>query len=159
MDVPIPADSLLPAQLPRVDYSDAYAVLLPPDASTDPRYWARRLFTSRPGRGRTVLRARDRLMGLFGLKSSDHANTTMFPELIRTDREVVLGMDDRHLDFRAGVHVEPTADGVRLTVGTVVMFHNLFGKLYFLPVRPAHKVIVRSMLRDAGHATVGRARP
>jgi hypothetical protein len=96
-----------------------------------------------------VLGARDRLVGAVGLKRTDRERARPFPELSRTDTEVVLGMDDLHLDFRVGVHVVPVADGVRLTVGTVVLFHNAFGRLYFLPVRPAHRVIVRSMLRRA----------
>jgi hypothetical protein len=149
MAVPIPADSALPDHLPRVDYSDAYAVTLPPDASTDPREWVDRLF-SRPPRGlRLLMGARDRLVGAVGLKRAEGGRARPFPELARTDSEVVLGMDDLHLDFRVGVHVVPVADGVRLTVGTVVRFHNAFGRLYFLPVRAAHPVIVRTMLRDA----------
>jgi hypothetical protein len=159
VEVPIPADSVLRAQLPRVDFADAYAVLLPPDAPTDLDYWLRRVFATPPGWIRGLLTARDRLVGVFGLKSSEQAKATPFPELSRTEREVILGMDDRHLDFRACVHVAPTADGVRVTLGTVVMFHNLLGKLYFLPVRPFHKVIARTMLRDAAHATGGRDRP
>jgi hypothetical protein len=149
MSVPIPADSTLPDHFPRVDYSDAYAVTLPPDASTDPGEWADRLFSDPPGALRVLLGARDRLVGAVGLKRAGGQRAKPFPELARTANEVVLGMDDLHLDFRVGVHVVPVTDGVRLTVGTVVRFHNAFGRLYFLPVRPAHKVIVRSMLRRA----------
>ena len=96
-----------------------------------------------------LMGARDRLVGAVGLKRAGGGRAGPFPELAHTGTEVVLGMDDLHLDFRVGVHVVPVTDGVRLTVGTVVQFHNAFGRLYFLPVRPAHKVIVRSMLDRA----------
>lgn len=151
MVVPIPADSALPDHLPRVDYADAYAVTLPPGSSTDPREWVDRLFSHPPTALRVLMGARDRLVGTAGLKRADSGQARPFPELARTDNEVVLGVDDLHLDFRVGVHVVPVPDGVRLTVGTVVQFHNAFGRLYFLPVRPAHKVIVRSMLHRAAN--------
>jgi hypothetical protein len=147
MAVPIPADSAL--HLPRVDYADAYAVTLPPGSSTDPDEWVDRLFSHPPMALRVLLGARDRLVGTAGLKRAGGRQAGPFPELARSENEVVLGMDDLHLDFRVGVHVAEIADGVRLTVGTVVQFHNAFGRLYFLPVRPAHKVIVRSMLNRA----------
>jgi hypothetical protein len=149
VEVPIPSDSVLRAQLPRVDFADAYAVVLPPDAPTDPEYWVRQAFTTTTGWVRAAMGVRDLAVRAFGLKTSGQAKTTPFPELSRSEREIILGMDDRHLDFRACVHVERVADGVRITVGTVVMFHNRLGRLYFLPVRPAHKVIVPAMLRRA----------
>lgn len=145
----IPLDSALPTLLPRVDFADAYAELLPPGASTDPQFWVDRFFSDPPGWIRGLLTLRDRLVGVFGLKSSEQAEATPFPQLARTEHEVLLGMDDKHLDFRVSVHVQRVAEGVRLTVSTVVMFRNLFGRLYFVPVRPVHKVIVRTMLRNA----------
>lgn len=141
--MPTPASSALRNALPRVDYFDAYSADLPEGAPTDPHVWVDRLFAEPPRVFRLLLGARDRLVGVAGLKKG----RTPFPELLSTDEEVVLGVDDLHLDFRVGVQVAP--NGRRLTVGTVVQFHNLFGRLYFLPVRPVHGVVVRRMLRDA----------
>ena len=144
--VPTPARSALHDALPRVDYSDAYSADLPDGASTDPHVWVDRLFAKPPRAFRLLMGARDRLVGTAGLKKAG----VPFPELRSTAEEVVLGVDDLHLDFRVGVRVDPV--GRRVTVGTVVLFHNLFGRLYFLPVRPVHGVVVRSMLREAtGH--------
>lgn len=65
-----------------------------------------------------------------------------------TPREIVAGVDDRHLAFRGSVLVEPAASPgkVTVTLSTIVRFRNRFGRLYFLPVKPFHKFIVRSML-------------
>jgi Protein of unknown function (DUF2867) len=144
MPVPIPEGSALHHAFPRVDYSDAYDVSLPADASTDPQVWVDRLFANPSRTFRVVLGARDRLVGAVGLKKAS-AGGAPFTEMSRSADEVVFGLDDLHLDFRLGVHV---ADG-RLTLGTVVRFHNGFGRLYFLPVRVAHPFIVRRMLRNA----------
>ncbi|MEU1628141.1 DUF2867 domain-containing protein [Streptomyces sp. NPDC020096] len=145
----IPDDSCLPAQLPRTDFADAYTVRVPPGTSADPNEWARRVFADPPSWIRGLLRLRDRLVSLLGLKPNDYEALTPFPVLHRTDREVILGRDDRHLDFRSSVHVAQSPTDVRITVSTVVNFHNLFGRLYFLPVRPLHARMVRTLLRHA----------
>ncbi|MDJ0386252.1 DUF2867 domain-containing protein [Streptomyces sp. G-G2] len=147
--VPMPADSVPPRLLPRVDFSDAYAVRLPPHADTDPAEWAERIFRSPPAWIRYALGLRDTLVGVLGLKTNDLQAATPFPELDRTEREVVYGLDDRHLDFRAGIHLQRTDDGVQVAIITVVHHHNLFRRLYFLPVRWVHPLIIRSMLRRA----------
>ncbi|MBK8635269.1 MAG: DUF2867 domain-containing protein [Saprospiraceae bacterium] len=66
------------------------------------------------------------------------------------DREVVMGEDDKHLNFRVSMFLnEKPGDPAKkqLTISTVVQFNNWFGKLYFLPVRPFHKIIVPVMLK------------
>ncbi|MER5541071.1 DUF2867 domain-containing protein [Streptomyces sp. NPDC002586] len=147
LSVPIPDDSSLQSLVPRVDYSDAFAVRLPPDAGTDAGEWADRFFADPPSWIRRMLALRDALVGMFGLKTNDLEAAVPFPELTRTEREVVYGVDDRHLDFRASVHVARSGEDVRLSVATVVHQHSLFGRLYFLPVRVVHPLIIRSMLR------------
>ncbi len=60
----------------------------------------------------------------------------VFPEaLLLTER-------DRHLDVMTCVSVKNR----RLTITSSVMVHNWFGRLYMLPVGPAHKLIVHTML-------------
>ncbi len=73
-----------------------------------------------------------------------------------SDDEVCLGDHDRHLQVVVSVHcAPPDAHGqVAVTVTTVVRVHNLLGRLYMLPVRPAHRVIARAMT-----AAVGRPLP
>ncbi len=59
--------------------------------------------------------------------------------------EVVLGEDDRHLDYRFLVRV--IRDRRTLSAETTVAFHGWLGRLYFLPVRPFHALIVPILLR------------
>lgn len=56
---------------------------------------------------------------------------------------LLLTARDRHLDVMTGLHT----DGMRLTITSSVIVHNLFGRAYMVPVGPAHRVIVRVMLR------------
>ncbi len=60
-----------------------------------------------------------------------------------TDKVLSLSERDKHLDVLTCVTcVENT-----LTITSSVKVHNRFGRLYMLPVAPAHRLIVRVMLR------------
>ena len=63
---------------------------------------------------------------------------------IRAD-EVVLGIDDSHLDVRVSVLKRPG----RYVVSTVVTVHNWLGRLYMAPVGRIHPFVVRAMMRRA----------
>lgn len=69
----------------------------------------------------------------------------------RSERELVLGEDDRHLDFRISVLLQPGPPGTarELVATTVVNCHNLLGRLYLAAIRPFHHLVVRSSLRRA----------
>ena len=56
---------------------------------------------------------------------------------------LVLTERDRHLDVMTCVSM---ADRV-LTITSSVVTHNTFGRLYMLPVGPAHKLIVNNYLK------------
>jgi hypothetical protein len=58
---------------------------------------------------------------------------------------------DRHLD----VMISVTTGGRLLTVTASVLVHNWFGRLYMLPVGPAHRLIVWAMMRRLERALRG----
>lgn len=73
----------------------------------------------------------------------------LFKVIQRTEKEVVLGEDDKHLDFRVSLLLQKNkehSDERELSISTLVKFHNSWGKLYFIPVRPFHRLIVLAML-------------
>lgn len=74
----------------------------------------------------------------------------LFRVIARTENEVVLGEDDKHLDFRVSLQLEKSKLNnieKELTISTLVKFHNRMGRLYFIPVKPFHRFIVPSMLK------------
>jgi hypothetical protein len=56
---------------------------------------------------------------------------------------LILTARDRHLDVMTCISVE----GATITITSSVITHNWFGRAYMVPVGPAHRLIVRRMLR------------
>jgi hypothetical protein len=137
-----PRTALLASALPRVAWSDAYAVPASPGTPDDPQTWADAVFRDPPRWVGAALVLRELLVGLVGI---DRAGRSAFDTVARTDDEVLLGSDANHLDFRASVRREPD----RVVLTTVVQLHNARGRAYSALVRLVHPTIVRAMLRRA----------
>jgi len=158
--VPVPEGGLAEGVFQGVDYADAFAVAIPLIASA--RALAESVFASAPWWVAALMALRNTVVRPLGLVASSsalaraaaRANGTgdrigIFPVLAAAPDEVLLGLDDRHLDFRISVRTldhRPERLGV---VSTLVRFHGALGRVYFLPVRPAHRLIVPAMLRRA----------
>ena len=71
------------------------------------------------------------------------------------DSSLHLLADDRHLSVLVAMTLQSADDCCqRLNITTSVKTHNAFGRLYMLPVAPAHGVIVRSMLARVSSSVV-----
>jgi Protein of unknown function (DUF2867) len=149
--VRLPDTELLAGALPRVDWSDAWAV--PADGlPDDPQVWANAVFHAPPRWVRALLGLREAVVGLVGI---ERAGRGAFATQRRTGSEVLVGIDQGHLDFRASVLREPH----RVVLTTVVMVHNRRGRLYSALVRRIHPLVVRAMLRRARERLGSQAVP
>jgi hypothetical protein len=135
--------------IPAPDYADATIVPIEPGGSLDPAAWARRIFSSRdmPFWVKAALGVRQALVPLMGV---NRAPRDTFRIREHGDDEVLIAYDDEHLDFRCGVAVDEAARLLRVT--TTVRFNGMRGRLYFIPVRLAHPIVVRSMIRAAARS-------
>jgi hypothetical protein len=77
----------------------------------------------------------------------------IFTLISNSTNEVLLGDNDRHLNVVVSVHkkADELSGAAVITVTTVVHVHNWFGKLYMIPVAPAHRIIARAMVRSIGN--------
>jgi len=73
----------------------------------------------------------------------------IFSIYAQTPDELVMGIDDRHLDVRVSVLKRPDNDPSKYVISTVVVVHNLLGRIYMLPVGRIHPLIVRALMRRA----------
>jgi hypothetical protein len=64
-----------------------------------------------------------------------------------TQDEVILGTDDRHLDFRVSILRSVPDDFV--AISTWVRPHNIAGRAYLAAVYPFHRIIVARCLASA----------
>ena len=72
----------------------------------------------------------------------------MFPVLSETPDRVVAGFNDKHLDFRVVVDVATFPDNQQVTATTLVLTHNLLGRIYLAIIKPFHRLIVPAMMRQ-----------
>ncbi len=150
---------LLDGALARIDYLDAFARVYEAPRDLDLRVAMGRVFAV-PGWIMALLRLRDALVRPLGLRTArdirDGAEdgSERPPFRVRGEApdgsEILLGEDDRHLDFRVLLRREPAGEGLCLiTLATAVQMHNLLGRAYFAVVRPFHRLVVAALLRSA----------
>jgi hypothetical protein len=159
--VAIPEQSGIAHTYAAVHLADAFAIRLPSGASRDPDVLARFIFSHQPSWIGGLMRIRDAIVAWFGLKTStDLARAAngakaervgIFRIYSTNETEILLGEDDKHLDFRVSVLWShgPAPEIPRLTISTVVHCHNLLGKAYILAIAPFHRMVVKACLRRA----------
>jgi len=165
----IPQDARILRTYTRSDLSDAYAIALPADAVRDPERLARFLFERPSPWVAALMRLRDTMVRGFGIKTAASMRAALgenhgtggrigiFRIYHRDESEIVLGEDDRHLDFRLSVLVQRNgrqeSGGATLVVSSVVKCHNRLGCAYLALVAPFHRLIVPATLRRADRAS------
>ncbi len=144
------------------DYCDSYtANMTKLQREISPVDVAKAFFTSAPKLVGHLFEFRNRIVSIIGLKTGENVidketalanfkgnpgeRLGLFSVFERTENEMVLGEDDKHLNFRVSLMIRPVQN--ELIITTTVKFHNLMGRLYFLPVKPFHQVIVPKMLK------------
>lgn len=142
--------------LPGADWADCYELQVPKSDFTAIAA-AHAMLGRFPLWVRLLVRLRDAVTGLFGLKSSRHhapdklETIGFFPVVSQSDHQVVLGFDDRHLDFRVVIDVRDDDQGRRLVDATTLVRRKiLFGRIYIAVIAPFHRLIVATMLADFG---------
>ena len=143
--------------LARVDYRDSFdaPVARWPGAQAA----AEPLFGASPAWMKGLMLVRDCLVAPWGLKTAGfnrpadwQGRVGMFRVYASGEDEIVLGEDDRHLDFRIHVRRRRDADGDRLEAETRIQLHNRLGRLYLGLVKPWHRWIVAGFVSRAARS-------
>ena len=160
--VALPEQSSVAGLYDSTSLVDAFAVRLPLGTAADPDVLWRFVMSQQPFWIGWLTNFRDAIVACFGLKTarrlaslSDEADDdriAFFRVYSRSESEIVLGEDDRHLDFRLSVLRSPDSSstlGGQLTVSTVVHCHNFLGRAYIWFIAPFHRLVVKASLRRA----------
>lgn len=178
----LPSNLLLHDVLPSAEHTDCVVLEVPADelrAVAASRLLGALLagFVDNPPLGVTLLmRLRNSLVSPLGLRTSslgcpvssligEGASSSFggrFPvhaSVVRADdrsAEVLLGADDRHLQFRSSVRVDMLPDGgARCWLVTRVATRNVFGRFYLFAIDRVHRrYIAPTMLRFAADEAV-----
>jgi hypothetical protein len=158
----VPDESALQPWLAGADFYDAYEAPLN-TAMLSPTEIFLRASRSTPQWVDDLMAIRNRIVRLFGLKDVGAMKAVMkasdayqvgdrlgiFNIFGKTEKELLLGIDDRHLDVRVSVLKSQRNGLPHYVVSTVVHVHNLLGRLYMAPVGRIHPFVVRSMMGRA----------
>ncbi|MEO9684718.1 MAG: DUF2867 domain-containing protein [Tateyamaria sp.] len=143
------------AALPSANWADAFEIENC-DSTADMKSLAQQVVGTMPRWARALLALRNMLVVPFGLKPDGLKDVkdpsdmvAIFPVLHQNKDSIVLGMDDKHLDFRLLLERSKRDQTHTLRLTTLVTRHNVFGRAYIAVVTPFHKMIVRSTLNDA----------
>ncbi|MBC7737836.1 MAG: DUF2867 domain-containing protein [Candidatus Saccharibacteria bacterium] len=145
-------------------FLNSQSVLLP-QPITALEAWRRIMARPLPGLG-IAFALRDAISARFGVKriggfSGDlvelpqvggHLDFFLIERL--EENMMTLTARDRHLDVMICIEII----GSKLTITASVVTHNLFGRLYMIPVAPAHRLIVWLQLRRLLLPTVPKSR-
>ena len=158
----IPRNSIISDSFGKTDYEDTYKIAISnyQDFSID--YITALFFTSLPTWVKKLLEFRNFIVKFFGLNGGDinklkdpdksvfypiGSEAVLFTVINRNNNELVIAENDKHLNFRTSLFVENVVgeEYSYLFCSTIVKYHNIMGKLYFLPVKPFHKLIIKTM--------------
>ncbi|MBW1297882.1 DUF2867 domain-containing protein [Aquimarina litoralis] len=148
------------------EYSDSFkSEFIDEEKEIDILTVTRAFFSFSPGWIGKLFVLRNKIVTLFGLKTGGDLQQKeevlqnfkgeigdkvgIFKVYNKTENEMILGENDAHLNFRVSLLIiQKEGTKKELIISTIVHFNNWFGKLYFLPVKPFHKLIVPAMLKS-----------
>lgn len=157
----IPEESLILNDFDKINYFDTYKI-----QTTSNDYTVDKITTDIfkvPKWIISLMQLRNILVKTFGLKTGDKndiklepyypigSKAVYFTVINRNENEIVMAENDKHLNFRTSVMLEKTAVNNIVYLSTIVKFNNSFGKLYFLLIKPFHRIIVKSLLKTNLH--------
>ena len=129
------------------DYSDSVSERIRPMDPLTPDGIFEAMFCNFPKTVAWLMKLRNVLVKPFGLQGGGG-----FRNLIaeRSDEEIIICKNDRHLCFWVGIYCSRLEDGWQeASVTTIVKFNNFLGKIYFIGIWVFHKLLVKSLFRKA----------
>ena len=141
----IPQNSIITTNFGKIDYCDSYQITKATNETIE--QITENLFKL-PKWAVWLMNLRNSLMKPFGLQVDESNKNELggyFTIIEKSENEIVMEQNDKHLNFRTSVFIDKEFSHIYLT--TIVRYNNFGGKLYFFPVKPFHKMIIKSSLK------------
>lgn len=152
-------------------YADAFECVAPISDRVTPDHLQIAFWGSEKSWIKSLFKLRNVLVKPFGLKISKKEGTGSIAACIEKDtrhpiasvsdrsaNETILLLDDKHLRAYISMSIAEAEDDLkRVTVCTIVHFHNWFGYLYFYSIDLFHSIVVRNMLKRSIRANLQKS--
>jgi hypothetical protein len=141
-----PVNSNIAKDFGNINYCDSYQITFPTKQSAE--QIASKIFKL-PKWGAILMKIRDLAVGIFGLKTEKDAPDNLelfFPVIEKTPDEVVMELEDKHLNFRVSILIDRANSYIYIT--TLVHYNNCFGTLYFAIIKPFHRIMVKASIKN-----------
>jgi hypothetical protein len=161
----LPENSIIRNALQEIHYKDCFEIAFKSKnrITVDDIFIA--FFQSAPKWLEKLMAFRNRLVGLFGLKAPAPDKKELenfkvevgngiglFKIIDKSDKEILVGEDDKHLNFRVSFFLEQdnlsSNYSYSFIFSTTVFFSHWSGKVYFFFVKPFHRIIVPVMAKS-----------
>jgi len=154
----IPDNSIISNGFGKTDYCDSYKVYSQTSDNIDKI--TSNIFKT-PKWIDFLMSIRNSTVKFFGLKIGDKedlhfadhypigSKAVYFTVIARNDNEIVMAENDKHLNFRTSVLISKQEANSIIYLTMIVKFNNIWGRIYFLPVKPFHRIIINSLLKRA----------
>ncbi len=141
--------------LPTIDFADTFSTT---NHTDDMETVTKLVLDNRAKWIDTLLVLRNKIVRFFGLKTTipeDYSTdfkvggyVSFFQIYSITENKIILGANDKHLNFRVVIRNE-FSNNYNIKVVTLVEYNNSFGKFYMAIVKPFHKIVLKSMVKKA----------
>lgn len=136
----------------KIDFADTFVITL--SRAINSRQAAQVALENSPKWVSFLMNLRNKIVAPFGIKVTgtiDNDKTKFiggFPIVFESEDKIILGFDDKHLNFRINFETEKLANGTVIYTTTWVKLNNNFGHFYLTVIMPFHKIIVAHSLNQ-----------
>jgi hypothetical protein len=128
---------------PQIDYEDTFRVLLPEDHKADIQSVGEAFAISlRPWWLKVPVRRE-----ADPVEFKPGSNFGGWEVFHKSASELIIGLDRNYIDLRISLLIKRDKDGVTVNATTVARYNNLLGRLYFIPVRFGHQIVLADTMR------------
>lgn len=161
------SESAIASWYAEADLLDSYAVTIDRQITTSVHELVVQTLASHPTWLQALFHLRDALVRPFGVMTTKvmkdaaqpHERIDFFRIQSETPDEIILGDDDRHLNFRVSFLKRTGPNGTEVIATTVVHINNGFGRFYIFLIAPFHRLVVRTSLKRLAQTLAGEHDP
>ncbi len=153
--IDVPSTQGIETSMTEVNFSDAFATTNHQDGLNTISHL---IFNKFPAWIKFLFAIRNSIVQFFGLKTTmpEDYNTEFkvggyvgyFKIYQILNNEIVMGADDKHLNFRVSIFLNESSTN-NVLVTTLVKFNNKFGRVYMKIIKPFHVLVMKRMVNNA----------